>query len=38
MELFTFFIPMKVIWVVVALVVLVIVALIVKGFLDEMKK
>lgn len=38
MDLFGFNVPMQAIWIIVAIVVLVIVAFIAKGFLDEMKK
>lgn len=38
MELFGIAVPMEAIWIVVAIVVLVIVVFIAKGFLDEMKK
>lgn len=38
MTLFGFEIPMEAIWVIVAIVVLVIVIFIAKGFVDEMKK
>ena len=38
MELFGIQIPMAAIWVVVAIVVIVVVAFIAKGFMDEMKK
>lgn len=37
-DLFGFQVPMTAIWVIVAIVVLVIVAFIAKGFIDEMKK
>lgn len=38
MSLFCFEVPMEAIWVVVAIIVLVIVVFIAKGFMDEMKK
>ncbi len=38
MELFGIQIPMAAIWVVVAIVVILIIAFIAKGFMDEMKK
>lgn len=38
MTLFGFDVPMEAVWVVVALVVIVIIAFIAKGFIDEMKK
>ena len=38
MQLFGISVPMEAIWVVVAIVVLVIVIFIAKGFIDEMKK
>ena len=38
MSLFGFEVPMEAIWVVVAIIVLVIVVYIAKGFMDEMKK
>ena len=38
MELFGIEVPMTAIWVVVAIIVLVIVVFIAKGFMDEMKK
>lgn len=38
MELFGISIPMEAVWILVALVVLVVVVFIAKGFLDEMKK
>jgi len=37
-EIFGFSIPMQAIWIAVAIVVLVVVAFIAKGFIDEMKK
>lgn len=38
MTLFGITVPMKAIWVIVAIIVLVIVGFIAKGFIDEMKK
>ena len=38
MDLFGFPVPVQAIWIIVAIVVLVIVAFIAKGFIDEMKK
>ena len=38
MELFGFTIPMAAIWAIVGIIVVVIIAFIAKGFIDEMKK
>ncbi len=38
MTIFGFDVPMEAIWIIVAIVVLIIVAFIAKGFIDEMKK
>lgn len=38
MELFGFMVPMEAVWIVVAIVVILVVAFIAKGFIDEMKK
>ncbi len=38
MQLFGISVPMEAIWIIVAIIVLVIVIFIAKGFLDEMKK
>lgn len=38
MSIFGFDVPMEAIWIIVAIVVLVIVVFIAKGFIDEMKK
>lgn len=38
MSIFGFDVPMEAIWIIVAIVVLIIVAFIAKGFIDEMKK
>lgn len=38
MSLFGFEVPMAVIWAIVAIIVVVVVAFIAKGFIDEMKK
>ena len=38
MELFGIQVPMEAIWIVVAIIILVIVVFIAKGFMDEMKK
>ncbi len=38
MELFGFWVPMEAIWIIVAIIVLIIIIFIAKGFLNEMKK
>ncbi len=38
MEFFGLIVPFEIIWVIVAIIVLIIVVFIAKGFLDEMKK
>lgn len=38
MTIFGFDVPMEAIWIIVAIVVLIIIAFIAKGFIDEMKK
>lgn len=38
MSIFGFDVPMEAIWIIVAVIVLVIIAFIAKGFIDEMKK